>query len=97
MIGTTNYIHDEVGNLISIKVLGEAAVHQALSQFPGIEYVVTGANWNAYTCEAKDFGRKNDIGIFVISEFFGSLHWTKSKKYVQKDNDGNPVYHYRAA
>ena len=83
--------------LVNEYTLGEAAVHQALSQFPGIEYVVTGANWNAYTREAKDFGRKNDIGIFVISEFFGALHWTKSKKYVQKDKDGNPVYYYRAA
>ena len=83
--------------LVDEYTLGVAAVHKALSQFPGTEYVVTCANWNAYTREAKDFGRQNDVGIFVISEFFGALHWFEPKKYIQKDKDGNPVYHYRAA
>lgn len=83
--------------LVDEYTLGVAAVHRALSQFPGTEYVVTCANWNAYTREAKDFGRENDIGIFVIGEFFGALHWREPKKYVRKDEDGNPVYHYRAA
>ena len=83
--------------LVDEYTLGVAAVHRALSQFPGTEYVVTCANWNAYTREAKDFGRENDIGIFVIGEFFGALHWREPKEYVRKDKDGNPVYHYRAA
>ena len=83
--------------LVNEYTLGVAAVHRALAQFPGTEYVVTCANWNAYTREAKDYGRQNDIGIFVIGEFFGALHWTESKKYAQKDRDGNPVYYYRAA
>ena len=83
--------------LVNEYTLGIAAVHKALSQFPGVEYVVTGANWNAYTREAKDYGRQNDIGIFVINEFFGALHWTEPKTYVQKDRDGKPVYNYRAA
>ena len=38
--------------LVNEYILGVAAVHQALSQFPGAEYVVTCANWNAYTREA---------------------------------------------
>ena len=83
--------------LVDEYTLGVASVHKILSQFPGTEYIITGANWNAYTRQAKDFGRKNDIGIFVIGEFFGALHWSEPKKYVKKDKDGNPVYHYRAA
>ena len=83
--------------LVNEYALGVAAVHRILSEFPGTEYVVTGGNWNAYTREAKDFGRQNDIGIFVIGEFLGALHWTDPKKYVQKDKDGKPVYHHRAA
>ena len=83
--------------LVNEYTLGVAAVHKVLSQFPGAEYVVTCANWNAYTREAKDYGCQNDIGIFMIGEFFRALHWTDPKKYVQKDRDGNPVYHYRAA
>ena len=83
--------------LVNEYTLGVAAVHKALSQFPGAEYVVTCANWNAYTREAKDYGCQNDIGIFVIGEFFEALHRTEPKKYVKKDQDGNPVYRYRAA
>ena len=93
------HIDGRVLNMVLVNeyTLGIAAVHKALFQFPGVEYIVTGANWNAYTREAKDYGRQNDIGIFVIGEFFGALHWTEPKKYAQKDQDGNPVYHYRAA
>ena len=83
--------------LVNEYTLGVAAVHLVLSQFPGTEYVVTCANWNAYTREAKEYGRQNGIGVFVIGEFFGALHWTDPKEYVQKDKDGNPIYHYRAA
>ena len=83
--------------LVNEYTLGLAAVHRLLSQFPTVEYVVTGANWNAYTREAKDYGRQNDIGIFVIGEFFGALYWDEPKRYVQKDRDGNPLYYYRAA
>jgi hypothetical protein len=82
--------------LVNEYTLGLAAIHRALSEFPDVEYVVTCANWNGYTRAAKKFGRENGIGVFVIGEFFGALHWADPKKYVQKDKDGNPIDYYRS-
>ena len=83
--------------LVNEYTLGLAAIHRALSEFPGVEYIVTCANWNGYTPEAKDFGQENNLGIFVVGEFFGSLYSPEPKKYYQKDKDGNPIYHYKTA
>jgi len=83
--------------LVDEYTLGLAAIHRALSEFPGVEYIVTCANWNGYTREAKDFGRENGLGVFVFGEFIGALHWTEPKKYRQKDKDGNPIYFYKVA
>lgn len=83
--------------LVDEYTLGLAAIHRAQSEFPGVEYIVTCANWNGYTREAKDYGRKNGLGIFVVGEFFGALHLTEPKKYCQKDKYGNPIYYYKAA
>ena len=83
--------------LVNEYTLGLAAIHRALTEFPGVEYIVTCANWNGYTREAKEYGRQNDLGIFVIGEFVGSLYWTEPKKYYQKDQDGNPIFYYKAA
>jgi len=83
--------------LLDEYTLGVAAIHEALAEFPGVEYIVTGGNWNAYTREAKEFGRRNDLGVFVIGEFLGALHWSEPKKYYQKDHRGNPAFHYRDA
>jgi hypothetical protein len=83
--------------LVNEYSLGLAAVHKALQEFPGVEYIVTCANWNGYTHQAKTYGEENDLGIFVVGEFLGALHWTNPKKYVQKDKDGNPIYYYKSA
>lgn len=82
--------------LVNEYSLGLAAVLRARTEFPDIEYVVTGGNWNGYTPEAKEYGRANSIGIFNVGEFFGALNWTDPKKYTQKDSDGNPIYNYKS-
>lgn len=83
--------------LLNEYTLGLAAVHRAIAEFPHVGYIVNGGNWNAYTLEAKQYGSKNGIGIFIISEFLGALHWRNPKKYVRKDKNGDPVYRYRSA
>ena len=83
--------------LVNEYTLGLAAIYKALTEFPGIEYVVTCANWNGYTCEAKDYGRDNNLGVFNLGEFSGALHWSEPKKYHSKDEDGNPIYPYKSA
>jgi len=82
--------------LVNEYSLGLAAVLRAQSEFPDVEYVVTGGNWNGYTPEAKEYGRDNSLGIFNVGEFFGALNWSEPKKYTQKDKDGNPIYNYKS-
>jgi len=77
--------------------LGLAAVHRAQSEFPSAEYIVTCANWNGYTREAKEYGNENDIGIFNAGEFFGALNWSNPKKYYRRDHEGNPICAYKVA
>lgn len=81
--------------LVNEYSLGLAAVLQAKAEFPDVEYIVTGGNWNGYTPEAKEYGWRNAIGIFNVGEFFGALNWTNPKRYYRKDNDGNPIYSYQ--
>lgn len=81
--------------LVNEYSLGLAAVLRAKAEFPDVEFIVTGGNWNGYTPEAKDYGWKNNIGIFNSGEFFGALNWTDPKKYYKKDDKGNPIYAYR--
>jgi hypothetical protein len=76
--------------LVNEYSIGLAAVLRAKHEFPQIEYVVTGGNWNGYTPEAKEYGRHNEIGVFNTVEFFGALSWTLPKRYHQKDNYKNP-------
>lgn len=83
--------------LVNEYTLGLAAIHKALTEFPGVEYVVTCTNWNGYTREAKDYGRDNNLGVFDVGEFFAALYWNEPKKYHKKDQDGNPIYHYKSA
>ena len=42
--------------LVNEYSIGLAAVLRAKAEFPEIEYVVTGGNWNGYTPEAKEYG-----------------------------------------
>jgi hypothetical protein len=64
--------------------LGLAAVLRAKAEFPSIDYVVTGGNWNGYTWEAREYGLKNKIGIFKAGEFFGALNMDDPKTYTVK-------------
>jgi hypothetical protein len=83
--------------LLDKYTLGIAAVLDVLKEFHDIDHIVSGANWNGYTKEAKQYGWDNDIGIFVMGEFLGALNWQNPIKYHKKDRDGNPVYQYCAA
>lgn len=77
--------------------LGLAAVLKLVSEIPNLDFIVTGANWNAYTQEAKEYGEANDLGIFILNEFIAALYSRQPKSYVKKDADGKPVYHFRSA
>src|ERR1700691_4996550 len=80
--------------LVDEYTLGLAAIHRTLSEFPEIDFIVTGGNWNGYTKEAKDFGRQHSLGVFNIEEFLGALNLSEPKNYYKKDSDGKPIYAY---
>jgi hypothetical protein len=81
--------------LVDEYTLGLAALQRAMAEFAGIEYIVTGANWNGYTEEAKAYGRLHNIGVFNVEEFLGALNWSEPKKYYKKDAKGNPMFAYK--
>jgi hypothetical protein len=83
--------------LVNEYILGLAAILKGKEEFPDVEYIVTCADWNGYTPQAKEYGQKNNLGIFVLGEFLGALNWTEPKKYYKKDSDGNAVYHYKTS
>jgi hypothetical protein len=72
--------------LVDRYVLSLADILQAIEDFGEFDCIVTCANWNSYTKEAKEWGLKNHKGVFVVGEFSGAL-WSKNMwKYVKKDN-----------
>lgn len=83
--------------LVDEYVLGIAAVHKAVDEFPNVEYIVTAGRWNGYTAEAKEHGLRNNIGIFVIDEFLGALNWSEPIRYVKRGHDGQPEFRYKIA
>jgi len=83
--------------LVDIYTVGLSDVMRAISEFPDVDCVVTCANWNGYTADAKKYGLDNNVGVFVAGEFFGALWWKYPYKYAKKDRDGRESYHYKSA
>jgi hypothetical protein len=79
--------------LINVYTVGLADMFRAKRDFPDLDCVVTCANWNGYTREAKEHAVKSKLGLFVVGEFFGALWVPGPFRYVQKDEDGNPIHH----
>ncbi|HCE2270948.1 hypothetical protein ABXV22_00475 [Vibrio rotiferianus] len=75
--------------------LGEAAVHRVLKEFPTVNYISVGGNWNGYTEEAKQLCLSKNIGLFNSSELTGALWKDEFWAYHQRDKDGNPIYPYK--
>jgi hypothetical protein len=98
-----NVFHITKNNYTELKIilvdrytLSLSDVLKAVEDFGEYDCIVTCANWNAYTEEAKEWGLTNHKGVFDSSEFFGALWWdTNIWKYAKKDKDGNPIYHTR--
>lgn len=68
--------------LVNRYTLGLADLLQALEEFPGMDCLVTSANWNSYTSDVKQYGMENGICIFKLGEFFGALHREDMINYV---------------
>jgi len=81
--------------LVDCYTMGIADVHSVVAEFGKVNCIVTSANWNYYTMEAKEFGFQNNIAIFNVSEFFGALWWDNYIQYHKKDDKGRKIYAIR--
>ena len=76
-------------------VLGESGVMRVLKEFPGVNFISVGGNWNGYTPEAKQICISRNIGLFNSGELTGALYKDEFWRYHKKDGDGNPSYPYK--
>jgi len=65
--------------LTNIYIVGEADVHEIISSNSQISCIVTVSNWNSYTEDAKRLCKDLGIGLFVVSEYYGALHYAGRK------------------
>ncbi|WP_138616675.1 hypothetical protein [Pseudoalteromonas sp. S2721] len=75
--------------------LGESLVHRVMQEFPEVNFISVGGNWNGYTREAKQLCLSNNIGLFNSSEITGALWKNDFWLYHQRDDKGNPIYPYK--
>ncbi len=76
-------------------VLGEAGVRRVMQEFPRVNFISVGGNWNGYTPEAKELCLSNQIGLFNSSELAGAIFRNDFWNYHKRDHEGNPVYPYK--
>lgn len=75
--------------------LGEAGVRRVMQEYPHVNFISVGGNWNGYTPEAKELCLSNQMGLFNSSELAGALFRDDFWNYHKQDRDGNPVYPYK--
>lgn len=78
-------------------VLGEAGVLRVKHEFPAVNFISVGGNWNGYTKEAKDLCLLRNLGLFNSSELTGALFRDDFWLYSKRDDKGNPTYPYKLA
>ncbi len=76
---------------------GEAAAQRVFHEFPNVNFISVGGNWNGYTPEAKELCLSKKVGLYNSSELTGALWLDNFWDYAAKDKDGDPVYQYRSA
>lgn len=76
-------------------VLGESGVHRVFMEFPSVNLIFVGGNWNGYTPEAKELCLSRRVGLFNSSELTGALWKDDFWNYHRRDDEGNPTYPYK--
>lgn len=77
--------------------LGESGVYRVFQEFPNVDFISVGGNWNGYTTEAKQLCLSQNIGLFNSSELTGAIWKDDFWNYHQRDDKGNPIYPYKRA
>jgi hypothetical protein len=76
-------------------VFGAAAAHRVFSEFPDVDFISVGGNWNGYTPEAKELCTARNIGLYNSSELTGAIWKEQFWTYHKRDDKGNPVYSFK--
>jgi hypothetical protein len=65
--------------LSGMYVLGVFDYHDLISQYPGLNSIVLAGPWQNFTSDAKEQAVADNVGLFKIKGFMGSLrradHW----------------------
>ena len=75
--------------------LGESAVLRIFQEFPNVNFISVGGNWNGYTPEAKKICLSRQMGLYNSSEITGAIWKNDFWAYHKRDDKGNPVYPYK--
>lgn len=75
--------------------IGLADYYELIGEHPSIHGIVTISNWNGYTHQAKVIARENHVGLFIMNELLGALHWNEPYKYFKTDDEGNDLFYGR--
>jgi len=62
-------------HLTNTYIVGDAEVHEILSEDPNIDAIVTMSQWNSYTNSAKLNCKDRGVGLFKFSEFLGAAFY----------------------
>lgn|ERR1043166_2826167 len=74
---------------------GESAAQRVFQEFPDVNLISVGGNWNGYTPEAKQLCLSRHVGLYNSSEINGAIWKDDFWNYFRKDPKGNPDYPYK--
>jgi hypothetical protein len=66
-------------HLTNTYIVGDAEVHEILSEDPNIDAIVTMSQWNGYTDSAKLNCKDRGVGLFKFDEFLGAAFYDGQK------------------
>lgn len=70
--------------------LGYSELLDIISTYPDVDCVITISNWNGYTDQAYEEGKRRRIGVFIFQELFGALNCAEPYQYIRSvDRDDN--------
>lgn len=75
---------------------GMGVVYRARGEFPILNIIYVGGNWNGYTEDAKVYCTGEHVGLFNSTEINGAIWKDEFWSYHRTDDEGNPWYPYRA-
>jgi len=61
--------------LTNIYIVSLADVCEIMALVPDLQVIITLSAWNSYTNDAKEYCKKQQIGLFKFKEFLGAVYY----------------------